>query len=48
MTVVSLHQSREKSTLSWQNENGRHGITTIKGHSTTNDIQMRGQAMCGI
>ena len=30
--VVSLHQSREKSTLCWQKENGRKGIITMKSH----------------
>ena len=30
MTVVSLHQSHEKSTLGWQRENGSKGIITLK------------------
>ena len=30
--VVSLHHSREKSTLGWHKENGRKGIITIKSH----------------
>ena len=38
MTVVSLHQSHEKSTLGWQKENGSKGIITIESHSITNDI----------
>ena len=41
MTVVSLHQSHEKPTLGWQKENGNKVIITIKGHSITNDVQMR-------
>ena len=50
MTVVSLHQNREKSTLGWHKENGRNGIIIIKGQSTTNDTDMRRyfQVMCGI
>ena len=31
MTVVSLHQSREKSTLGWKKENGRKGVIIING-----------------
>ena len=50
MTVVPLYQNRKISTLGWQKENGRKGIITIKGHSTTNDIHMRRhfQVMFGI
>ena len=31
MTVVSLHQSREKSTLGWKKEDGRKGVIIING-----------------
>ena len=41
MTVVSLHQSREKPNLAWQKENRRKGIITVKSHSARNDIHMR-------
>ena len=41
MTVISLHQKDEKSTLVRQKENGNKGIITIKSHSITNDIHMR-------
>ena len=41
MTVVSLHESRKKSTLGWQTENGSKGVITIKSHSITNDIHMK-------
>ena len=37
MIVMPLHQSHTKSTLGWQKENGRKGIS----HSTTNSIHMR-------
>ena len=50
VTVVSLHQSREKFSLGKQKENGRKSITNIKIHSTTHDIHRRRhfQAMGGI
>ena len=50
MTVMSLHQSHEKSTLGWQKENGSKGILIIKSYLITNDIHIRRhfQVMCGI
>ena len=41
MTVASLHQRHEKSTLGWQKENGSKGIITIKSNSIKNNIHMR-------
>ena len=42
ITLMSLHQSHEKSTLILQKENVGAGIITIKKtHSTKNDIQKR-------
>ena len=45
ITVVTIHQSRQKSTLCWQKEryDGRKDIITAKRHSTTNGIHMRRQ-----
>ena len=41
MTVVSILQSREKSALLWQKENGRKVVIITISHSTTNDIYVR-------